>query len=189
MPQRDTDVWPDNWKESLVAVLALAIIAIQFLWLTAPGLPFQLADAVGGPVDVRDVEPVDDSLVIADADVRYINRIFREQTNEVVYCGIVDDGRIRPWLATLVENSPESASFRTQNCPVEEDQELANIHTHPDGASGLSTADERLIADPRYDYVCVQTAAIEETPDGADHLVCYTRSASGATRRVPVVIR
>lgn len=182
---------------SLVAKLVIVgLLTALLVALLQPGLVVGLRmEVVGTYAEVlAEPVPVDEraELTIATEDVAYLNRIFVEQDVEVGYCGLVDgDGSVRPWLAQLGSPTTSSVELSVRNCPTGRYEELALMHTHPNGDPRVSAADRSSLRVRGVDYVCVQhgpvTAAVGET---TSYLRCYrSQDETGsvdALRRVPV---
>lgn len=183
---------PRNRVETVVWLLLVAAVAVQVWWLVAP----ELAGGVEGSGGVQgsagaDVSPPpaaeDDRLFLTADDRDYLNRIYREQSHEVVYCGLLRDQRLVPWLADMTKREPDHAAYRLDNCPLRRATAIANLHTHPAGDTRLSPTDEALL-DEQYRYVCVQGGRIGADEGGTTSaLACYTETDAG-TRRVPVEV-
>lgn len=186
MTDRDTDVWPDNRKELLAwFVFAAALVGLS-VWFLHPGLLDR-----GTPRDVgppEGVEAPEDGLAIGVEDRDYLNRIFAEQTTEVVYCGVLEDRVLGVALATMVESSAKAASYRREDCPPSPDGPV-NVHTHPGRIEGLSATDVALLREHGYRYVCVQTDTIAaRVGERTRALSCYGLGEDGEPHDVPVSV-
>lgn len=170
-------------RVSTVAALLLVgfMVGAGLVTVTPEPSTSTVPDGVAAP------SPDGSSLLLASDDARYLDRIYREQTTEVVYCGLLHDRRLEPWLARLVATSPHGATFSAEDCPPSPDG-VVNIHTHPGGATALSPADEVLLRERGYSHVCVQSGPTAGEPGTeADALTCYILR-DGSPVEVPVVL-
>jgi hypothetical protein len=193
MSRLDRDIWPDNWKERLVMVATIVLfLGILYLWLTNPAWIFRI-DAILGQQGPQVVD-TGGSLEINAEDVQYMNRIYRERTAEIAYCGLVVDGnRIQPWLADVVNDSRFHVEVTTEDCPTEPGNLEATIHTHPPAASGeLSARDRQTFFERRWTYMCVQHGPIEDDIGmQPTELTCHEKVTAGAKpeiRRIAVQV-
>lgn len=131
-------------------------------------------------------------LRIALTDVAFMNRIYRERTHEIAYCGLVESGRLRPWLADTVSADESGAEFTVDNCPDRRGELLGTIHTHPSGDPSLSTTDRRTLETGAHELGCVQAGSITTDPGTVtEHLRCYRmgdEAEPGAVGTIPVVV-
>lgn len=132
---------------------------------------------------------VDQPLRIAAADIHYMNRISRERSHEIGYCGLIESGQLRPWLADTVRADETGLEYVTDNCPG---TVRAVLHTHPNGNTLLSGPDVRELRAAPQDIMCVHAGQIT-TEHGArtDRLRCYQlhqSNSSTALHEVPVVV-
>lgn len=119
-------------------------------------------------------------LVIARNDVTFMNRIFRERTHEVAYCGLTDDDQLQPWLADTVSADESAATFTVDNCPSGADHLRGTIHTHPDGQPVLSSMDVATLQRSNREFMCVQSGPVTTSVGASpDRLRCY-RLAEGS---------
>lgn len=131
-------------------------------------------------------------LRISEDDVNYLNRIFRERTHEIAYCGFMDEGELHPWLADTVRASNTSVDFTIANCRDGEEQgELnATIHTHSNGVAQLSQRDVATLRNSSFEVMCIQSGQItaEET-DRTEKFRCYrlTGPDTGQIQELPVI--
>lgn len=184
---------PRRWRP-LVTVLAVGSLLLAF-----PSTGFVPAattesgpDHVTGPNRTADPAPAvaEEQLRLAPEDVDYLNRIFRERTHEVAYCGYVDGKRLRPWLADTVRANDTSIAYTTANCPTDDapGQLLATVHTHPNGRTNLSRKDRRLLRNTSFELMCVQGGSITATPGtDARNFRCYRSTADSADHRMQEV--
>ncbi|MFB6255336.1 MAG: hypothetical protein ABEH58_01185 [Haloplanus sp.] len=179
-----------GWRP-LVAVLALgSLLLILPLTGFAPAATTESGpDRVTGSNRTADpVPPVaGEGLRLAPEDIDYLNRIFRERTHEVAYCGYVDGERLRPWLADTIRANDTSIAYTTANCPTDDapGQLLATVHTHPNGRTDLSRKDRRLLRNTSFELMCVQGGWITATPGtDARNFSCYRSTADGAEHRL-----
>jgi len=191
-PESPPDRGSRSWFRVTLAVaifVALFLAAVQGGFL-APGavLDGRAGGVLGGSAGDVAGTPVAGSIQLSTVDVRYLNRIFREQSTEVAYCGVVDGQRLQPRLANLTYSDQSHARFTPRECHEQSEAEIAMIHTHPNGHPELSPGDREAFRDSEFVYTCVQHGRIT-TEKGAETstLRCYERAgANGDLRRVPV---
>jgi hypothetical protein len=186
MSRIDRDIWPDNWKERLVMLGTLVLfVRILYLWMTNPAWIFRI-DAIIGQQEPQVVD-TGGGLEITVEDVQYMNRIYRERTAEVGYCGLIVDGnRIQPWLADVANDSRFHVEFTTEDCPTAPGDLEATIHTHPPSAAGdLSARDRQTLLERRWAYMCIQHGPIEaKVRTQPTELTCYEKVTVGATPEI-----
>lgn len=150
-------------------------------------------DTLFAPPPVEYVNP-DDTLYLQADDASYLNRIFRETSHEVAYCGLITNDRpaqLEVWLANTVNASPTQVAFITENCPDTVREVL--IHTHPNGVLRLSEHDKQALRTRSERFMCVQGGSLKTAPGSqVENLACYreadpSRIGSELTR-IPVVI-
>lgn len=181
----------------ILLVLAVALVCSSGMFSAlGPALLSGSGDEAVASAPNRTVVPAsgvtDTSLRIAEEDVSYLNRIFRERTHETAYCGFVDEGRLRPWLADTVRASDTSVEFRITNCLNGDEQgELtAVVHTHSNGITHLSQRDVRTLRNSSFEVMCVQGGQITaKVNHGTEKFRCYrlTGPESTRVREIPVV--
>lgn len=148
-------------------------------------------------LDPNEDQPADPlaTISLSAEDAAFMNRVFRESSHEVAYCGIVDadgdESRMEIWLADTVSSSPGEIEFRTTNCPSANQEML--LHTHPNGGLDLSETDRDTLESQPEEYMCVQAGQLSEEPGTVlENLACYYEGQSDGPGsqpvRVPVVI-
>jgi proteasome lid subunit RPN8/RPN11 len=184
---------PSSGNRLLYTGILLGIV-IAFL------LPGVVAFTVGHATDTVFAPPpadyvgANETLHLAAEDAAYLNRIFRETSHEVAYCGLITDDerpRLTVWMANTVNASPEQVSFITDNCPDATHEVL--IHTHPNGVLQLSEEDKQVLERQPERFMCVQGGQITTEPGAqVENLACYQQMSSTETPsnliRIPIVI-
>lgn len=133
---------------------------------TTPEVDVVATDRTTPPMD----EP-DSPLRIAPDDITYMNRIFHERTHEIGYCGVIEEGKLKPWLADTIQSDQTSVDYVTDNCP---DDARAILHTHLNGNTMLSKTDAHELTTGPYDVMCIQAGQITPRPgDRTKNLRCY----------------
>lgn len=170
--------------------MALVLLAAQF----SGGIPFLFT---GDDRDGRTTSRMDTSqaLRFPVEDKAYLNRIFRERTHEVAYCGYLLDLEgtwLEPWLADTINASPHSIRFSIENYRGGNARLGATIHTHPSGNPGLSERDRSTLAVQRQRLMCIQSGEISASlGETTIRLSCYRDShLNGKTQvsEVPVIV-
>lgn len=169
---------PDSFEDKMFIGLGLlaASVAVAAVWLGNPALVFQVEARGQEALSFADNE-TSSFLTVSKEDAGFMNRVYRERTHEVGYCGLVVDGELRPWLGDTINASRGSLVFSTANCPFEPD---ALIHTHPSGSLSLSDVDKETLRDSSLDYSCVHGGPIpSESGVEAVNLQCYEKLGDG----------
>lgn len=108
-------------------------------------------------------------------DAEYLNRIFKERSHEVAYCGLVtetDQLWLRPWLADTESASETTVTYTSANCPTGPNNVL--MHTHPSGAARLSERDKQQLKVAQKEVMCIQVGQLSTEPKTyVNNLVCY----------------
>lgn len=190
-PRPDTDSGTEKGHRMVYIGVGLAV-ALLFTGVLVIAGPQQRA-----AVD-QDHSALDDPLAtisLSANDAAFMNRVFRESSHEVAYCGIIDTegdpSRMEVWLADTVSSSPGQIQFRTNNCPMANREVL--LHTHPNGGLALSETDRATLESQPEAYMCVQAGRLtEESGAVLDNLACYYEGQSDGRisqpARVPVEI-
>lgn len=132
-------------------------------------------DTIFSPPPVEYVDP-NDTLYLASDDAEYLNRIYRESSHEVAYCGFVtgnmDMPRLAVWIADTVRAGPDQVEFLTNNCPAEFQEVM--LHTHPSGSLSLSEQDKLTLDERAAKLMCVQGGVLTTAPGAeVENLACY----------------
>lgn len=137
----------------------------------------------------------EDVLYLDPSEAAYLDRVFRETTHEVAYCGYVsrDQGtpRLEVVLADTLEAGPDQIRFITDNCPDVAREVL--LHTHPSGSLQLSAEDERTLFARPERFMCVQGGELPTEPGRrVTNLACYRQAgpdeAGPRVSPIPVVV-
>lgn len=170
-PLPDGDDW---WMETLLLVaVALSVVAV---WMMNPALVFELQARGQQALSFADSGTVDE-LEISKSDAEFMNRLYRERTHEVGYCGMVTDRKIDIWTGDTINASGSHIVFSTSNCPFRPD---ALIHSHPSGSIELSEQDKETFLDSDLGYSCIHGGPIStESSSSAVNLRCYKKPESG----------
>lgn len=131
-------------------------------------------------------------LRLAEDDIHYLNRIFRERTHEIAYCGFIAEGRLHPWLADTVRATNTTVEFTIANCRnSDEHGELnATIHTHSTGVTHLSQRDVKTLRNSSFEVMCIQGGQITaEATERSEKFRCYrlTDPDSDQLQEIPVI--
>lgn len=171
-PLPDGDDW---WMETLFLVAVAGSVAV--IWIMNPALVFEL-EARGQQVLSFADNGDEGSLNISSGDAEFMNRVYRERTHEVGYCGLVIGGELLPWIGDTINASKGHVTFRTDTCPFQPD---ALIHTHPSGSLELSETDKETFHNSsNLEYSCIHGGPISTDPgSSAVNLRCYEKPESG----------
>lgn len=184
----ETTSGPDRRLLWGILLVSTALLLSGVLSGAAPDTPAkgsQAVDPTGEP----------ETLYLARDDAAYLNRVFRETSHEVGYCGIITTEAGRPWLsvwmADTVSSGPGQMQYQTDNCPEATREVL--VHTHPNGGPGLSETDRATLYSRHEEYMCVQAGTLRTQPGThLDDLVCVKQVPTGdpaaPVRRIPVRI-
>lgn len=171
----------------LLLGIALTLVATG----TVAGQAAHVEDLLMGS-SVDQLSP-NETLYIEAGEAAYLNRIYRERSHEIAFCGLIDDEaqpRLEVWLADTVRASPETVEFLTSNCPPNTG---ALLHTHPNGMIGLSARDRQALADRPEEIACIQAGQLATEPSTRlSNLACYKQlnpsTEELTVARIPVVV-
>lgn len=115
-----------------------------------------------------------ETLYLESKEAGYLNRIFKERSHEIAFCGLIDEDnkpRIEVWLADTLNAGPDSVEFLTNNCPPRTE---ALLHTHPNGVLQLSEADKQTLQQQPEEVMCVQGGQLNTDPGTElENIACY----------------
>lgn len=162
---------------------AAAVVALALATVAGPAGDSMASTVrgVGAPDEVP-LGGANGSIGVTPRDVDSMNRVYRSETTEFVYCGRVLEGRLSVSPAEMVDRGQDYARFDATECRGMGAGAAANVHTHPSGAPTLSSTDRQLLRSGDYRYVCVQ----HDTIDDGEGLACYEADDDGGVQRVDV---
>lgn len=136
-----------------------------------------------------------EAIVLPVEEARYLNRLFRESSHEIAYCGELTPDETLPelevWKADTIQSDAETIQFKTENCPDGAPEVL--LHTHPNGVMGLSEQDKRTLANHSAEIMCVQGGTVEvQAGQELRNIVCYRKGLSNredsGPKKVAVIV-
>lgn len=172
-----------------IAAAAFLSIVLSTLLLTGT-IPSMLSDR-----PATTALSAESGLYLDAEDATYLNRVYRETTNEVAYCGGIttQDGTptLEIWMADTIRAGPGHIEFETTNCPERYQDVL--VHTHPDGTIALSPQDKETLQARTETIMCVQAGPVTTTPgETTQNLACYRQQTptTGTLEliRIPITI-
>lgn len=192
----DGDTLSDKTKWVVFGLICLVII-IGSVTLVGPQMMTELdVDTLEfGRSDEVSADGAPEAFVLPVEEARYLNRLFRESTHEIAYCGQLTTGENLPvvtvWKADTVQSDAEQIKFKTGNCPDGSPEVL--LHTHPSGTLTLSDRDKRTLTNHSAQFMCVQGG---QTPTQSGrqltNIACYHQQSSDTDKitfsRVTVVL-
>lgn len=113
-----------------------------------------------------------------ESDIEYLNRVYSEREYEAIYCGYISDGKVKWAMASPLEASPDSVSYKLSTCPLDGFGVDATLHTHPSGSDLMSNQDKKTFASQDIRLTCIQHGRISTGFSGSLYEVtCYEKTA------------
>lgn len=178
-----------------VAVVMIALVGGVLVGIQMPTNEFDVNALGPGTSGEASADRSPERLALPAEEARYMNRLFRESTHEVAYCGQLSTDETMPvlavWKADTVRSDAERIEFKTENCPMNSPEVL--LHTHPNGALGLSELDKRTLTNVSAKYMCVQGGQLQiQSGRELTNLACYYQRHSDSDKlalsRIPVIL-